>query len=752
MFSSDFKNSGIKLIHYRFNLIEAIMIIIILSNIAISKPLISNLSGVILDSETLDPIPNVVVAIEGTNIFVTSRADGSFLIKELSNDSYSISFSHLAYHKKTVEIKLEENSTRSLKVYLTPKTINISDVIVTDKFKTISKFDEIAEYTNVLKGKKLQRDLAQTLAETLKRETGLSIRSMGPAPSRPVIRGLGQDRVLISEDGNKTSDLSATSPDHAVTIEPFTVNRIEVIRGPKVLLQTPTTLGGVVNVIRNDIPEEIEEHFHILGGLYGETINKGFLGSLSTDIPLNPFAFRFEISRRNANDIHSPIGQLKNSYSRSLNYSLGGSYINDFGLLGASFRRFEIDYGIPGGFIGAHPNGVDIEMFRQQGNFKSLIKINSEILKDIQFSFGNSLYRHKEFESSGRIGSEFRIINNSGAINFNHNSISIFKNGTVGFSFEHRDFDIGGYVFTPPSKSLNIAGYLFETLRFGKFSFEFGGRYSFDNISPNEEIPNSDIGPIVKKTFKTFSLSFSTLYEITDYVFVGANISKSSRVPTIEELFSQGPHLAAYSYEVGNPNLSPESGIGTEFFVYHKFDNVIFNINLFYNNLSSYIIPRNTGQINYQTFLPIYSTYGVGAVFKGAEVQFDWKLFKYFGLNLNLSYTDGRFKGSGAPLPQIPPLKVQLELKYSTDKYNFGIITEFADAQNKVDVFEEPTAGYIVNNLFLQYSLITGELIHNFSFNVDNIFNVTYYNHLSRIKSILPEAGRNLRISYKMYL
>lgn len=731
---------------------EAIMIIIILSNIANSKPLINNLSGIILDSETLDPIPNVVVAIEGTNIFVTSRADGSFLIKGLSNDSYSISFSHLAYHKKTVEIKLEENSTRSLKVYLTPKTINISDVIVTDKFKTISKFDEIAEYTNVLKGKKLQRDLAQTLAETLKRETGLSIRSMGPAPSRPVIRGLGQDRVLISEDGNKTSDLSATSPDHAVTIEPFTVNRIEVIRGPKVLLQTPTTIGGVVNVIRNDIPEEIEEHFHILGGLYGETVNKGFLGSLSTDIPLNPFAFRFEISRRNANDIHSPIGQLKNSYSRSLNYSLGGSYINHFGLLGASFRRFEIDYGIPGGFIGAHPNGVDIEMFRQQGNFKSLIKINTEILKDIQFSFGNSLYRHKEFESSGRIGSEFRIINNSGAINFNHNSISILKNGTVGFSFEHRDFDIGGYVFTPPSKSLNIAGYLFETLRFGKFSFEFGGRYSFDNISPNEEIPDSDIGPIVKKTFKTFSLSFSTLYEITDYVFVGANISKSSRVPTIEELFSQGPHLAAYSYEVGNPNLSPESGIGAELFVYHKFDNVIFNINLFYNDLSSYIIPRNTGQINYQTFLPIYSTYGVGAVFKGAEVQFDWKLFKYFGLNLNLSYTDGRFKGSGAPLPQIPPLKVQLEFKYSTDKYNFGIITEFADAQNKVDVFEEPTASYLVNNLFLQYSLITGELIHNFSFNVDNIFNVTYYNHLSRIKSILPEAGRNLRISYKMYL
>lgn len=752
MFNNFFFLGRNKIFLYRLNIFKAIVIFLLFSSVGISKPILSNLTGVILDSETLDPIPNVVIAIEGEDLFVTSRADGSFLIKDLSKNSYVISFSHLAYHKKQVEINIDENSPLSLKIYLTPKTINISDVIVTDKFKTISKFDEIAEYTNVLKGKKLQRDLAQTLAETLKRETGLSIRSMGPAPSRPVIRGLGQDRILISEDGNKTSDLSATSPDHAVTIEPFTSNRIELIRGPKVLLQTPTTLGGVVNVIRNEIPEEIEEHFHLSGGFYGETANNGYLGSLSTDIPLNPFAIRLEISKRNADDITSPLGELKNSYSSSLNYSAAGSYIDDFGFIGASFRGFELDYGIPGGFIGAHPNGVDIKIFRRQSNFRSGIKVDSNLLEDIQISFGNSLYRHKEFESSGRIGSEFRILNNAGSVNLNHKDISIFDNGTVGFSFEHRDFDIGGYVFTPPSKSLNIAGYFFETLRTGKFSFEFGGRYNFDNVSPDQEIPDSDIGAIFNKTFNTYSLSFSTLYEITDYVFIGSNISKSSRVPTLEELFSQGPHLAAYSYEVGNPNLTPESGIGTELFVYHKFENVIFNINLFYNDLSSYIIPRNTGEINYQTFLPIYKTYGVGAIFKGAEVQFDWKLIKNLALNINFPYTSGKFKESGSPLPQIPPFKSQIEIKYTMDNLNVGIISELADEQTRVDVFEEPTKGYFVNNLFLHYTLITGELIHNLSLSVDNIFDVTYYNHLSRIKSILPEAGRNFRVSYKMYL
>lgn len=150
--------------------------------------------------------------------------------------------------------------------------------------------------------------------------------------------------------------------------------------------------------------------------------------------------------------------------------------------------------------------------------------------------------------------------------------------------------------------------------------------------------------------------------------------------------------------------------------------------------------------------MPIYKTYGVGAIFKGAEVQFDWKLIKNLALNINFAYTSGKFKESGSPLPQIPPLKSQIEIKYTMDNLNVGIISELADEQTRVDVFEEPTKGYFVNNLFLHYTLITGELIHNLSLSVDNIFDVTYYNHLSRIKSILPEAGRNFRVSYKMYL
>ena len=232
---------------------------------------------------------------------------------------------------------------------------------------------------------------------------------------------------------------------------------------------------------------------------------------------------------------------------------------------------------------------------------------------------------------------------------------------------------------------------------------------------------------------------------------MGANISKSSRVPTIEELFSEGPHLAAYSHEVGNPDLTPESGIGTEFFIYHKFDAFNFTINVFRNQINNYIIPRNTGETNYSTFLPIYSSCGADALLYGFEGRVDWNLFGNISISSSVSYTRGKFSETGKPLPQIPPMKLLTELKYQTGDLNIGLGCEAAGKQDMIDEFELPTAGYAIFNVYAQYSLVSGTFVHNFSLTAENIFDKEYRNHLSRVKSIMPEAGRNFRLTYKLY-
>lgn len=706
------------------------------------------ISGKILNAENSEPTANALILLVETNQYTTSSGDGSFSFRNIKVNKFRLKITHLGFQEKLIDLNLLEHHSRNLIVYLIPKTINLSPVIISANSR-LSFVEELQQFSSILSGKELQRNLSQTLASTLKNEAGLSIRSMGPAPSRPVFRGLGQERVIISEDGFNTMDLSATSPDHAVTLEPFQAERIEVLRGPKILTRSSSTFGGIVNVVKNDIPIQVHNQIHFNAGGYFESANKGFLNGFQSEIPFNPIAIRFELSQRKTDDLKTPIGYLNNSMSKNLNSNIGLSFVDDFGVIGSSFKIYNLDYGIPGGFVGAHPFGVNIRIEKQQINLLSDIKTGTN---NFNFKFSNVQYRHTEFEHNGWIGSAFAINTNLAHLNFEHSDFSFFDDGILGVSLEHRDFNIGGYVFTPPSYSLNISSYIYETFRTERLNFEISFRYSYDKVTPKKKRISNRIGQIDERTFNNISFSVAGLYKLSELVFIGMNLSKSSRVPTIEELFSDGPHLAAYSYEVGNPKLKSESGYGTELYVYHRFERLNFNLNLFYNHFDYFIIPQNSGKINYQTFLPIYETRGVRAAHFGFESSLEWKLNKNFSLNNSISFVNGYFLDNKKPLPQIPPLKGEIGVKYSLENLSVGLMTEWSASQNRVDEFEEKTSGFATLNFFAQYIFQTGDFIHNVGFSVENLLNKEYRNHLSRVKSILPEAGINLRVIYKLMI
>ena len=147
-------------------------------------------------------------------------------------------------------------------------------------------------------------------------------------------------------------------------------------------------------------------------------------------------------------------------------------------------------------------------------------------------------------------------------------------------------------MFTPPTKSLKFSGYSYQSFEIDDFSLEAGFRINYDQFNPDLKTLNTKNKLITAREFFSNSLSISSLYSLGKHISIGVNVNKTSRVPTIEELYSEGPHLAAYSYEIGNQNLESESGIGTEIFSYLKNDDIFFMITFFRNDFSYFITPR----------------------------------------------------------------------------------------------------------------------------------------------------------------
>jgi iron complex outermembrane receptor protein len=324
------------------------------------------------------------------------------------------------------------------------------------------------------------------------------------------------------------------------------------------------------------------------------------------------------------------------------------------------------------------------------------------------------------------------------------------EDGVFGVSGQYRDFEIGGFVFTPKSVSTNLSLYFWQPFNYDRLSFEFSGRLNRDLVTPEKE-KLAKIGYIRERDFVTYSLAVSTIYEFTNTFFGGINLSRSSRVPTIEELYSEGPHLAAYSYETGNPDLSSEHGYGAELFAYFKLTNFYTILNFYYFDLSSFIIPRNTGTINYQTFLPVYTNQGVDATIKGVELQSEYKPVKGTVVSVKISYTEGTLSTNN-PMPQIPPAKLYFEIEQQIWKNaTIDLGWELAAPQTRLDNFETSTAGYSLLNFGFRQSFTIGITTALFTAGIDNILNVEYRNHLSRVKSVMPEAGRNFRTTLKIY-
>ncbi len=463
----------------------------------------------------------------------------------------------------------------------TPKPpVQLPDVVITGNPLGSDLF-ELVSPASVLSGERLILQRKSTLGETVGELPGVSSSYFGPNASRPVIRGLDGDRIRLMHNGIGILDASSASPDHAVTVDPLIVDRVEVLRGPAALLYGGSAVGGVINVIDNRIPQSPVKGFTgsaegRFGGAERETgggatleggngsiaVHADVYGRDTSDLRIPDFA-RSERLRASGSGFGLPSsgveakGTLNNSASRSNGGALGGAATWDKGYFGASISSFNANYGT------VSEETVRIDMRSSKLDVGGEVREMGSAINSLKFKFSRTDYEHKEVDA-GVIGTTFKNNGYEGRLEALHGNIGPLK-GMVGVQFTNFDFSaLGAEAFIPRTKTDAKGVFFFEELPLGKLKLTFGGRYERAKLqsdgggATDVSTGNPRFDPAQTRTFSATSGALGGLYSFTDGLGLAVNYSYTERPPTYAELYSNGPHLATLAYEVGNVNLGKE--------------------------------------------------------------------------------------------------------------------------------------------------------------------------------------------------
>ena len=710
------------------------------------------IEGVVHDAGTGAALAGSLVAVVGDARTAITHGDGMFHLTGIQGGSYTLRVERLGYRGRTIEVELGDVGT-FVEIGLEPSPLAVPGLVVTAML-TERGAAEALRPVDVMAGEELLRRMTGTVAETLASIPGLAATSMGPATSRPVIRGLSGDRVLMLEDGSRVGDVSSAGPDHATAVDPLAARRIEVVRGPASLLYGSNALGGVINVIRDEIPSWVPRHSTGAASLQLETASDALAAGASTTFALSRrIPLRLEVTGRTAGDLRTPAGQLGNTGVETLNAGAGSSWVGDWGHVGGSVRGYRNHYGIPGGFVGGHTEGVRIEMERAAVKAQAAINEPAGALGSVEFDGAYTWYRHKELESENIIGTLFRLQTLSGDVLARHRAWGPFSGGVVGVRAAWDGFGYGGSgvarTDTPDTQRSTVAAYMFEEVDLGTVRIEAGLRYDWVFISPSHKDPDSDIGDVRDRSFHAASASFGLLRNLGAGMTIGASLARAFRTPDVTELFSEGPHLAAYTFEIGNPSLGTEQGTGFDMFVRFESPRIRAEIAGFHNRIRGYIYGEETGRLS-RVLLPIYQFQSNDAELTGFEGSLNWDLGRGFALQALASSVRGTLTETDRPIPLIPPLQGHLGIEYERPAWFVGWDTEMATEQDRVGPFESPTKGYTVFNASAGARLTVGGRLNVITVSLHNVTNREYRNHLSRVKEIMPEAGRGLSLGYRV--
>ncbi len=623
--------------------------------------------------------------------------------------------------------------------------------------------DEIASPTTVLAAARLAQRLQPTLGETLAGLPGVDSTYFGPGASRPIIRGLGGDRIRVLTGGVGTIDASVISPDHAVSLDPLLIERVEIVRGPASLLYGGGAIGGVVNIIDGRIPEAlpvapVTGRFEARGNSgaderAGAGVVAGAAGKL---------AWRLDGFRRQTGDVRIPglgptpaiaaemigngetpsDGRLINSATETSGGAAGLSYIGESGHVGAAYSGFDSLYGTV-----AEPE-VTIKL--RQRRFDA----HGEWLKPIgwlraaKLNFGLADYQHDELEGTA-LGTRFKNKGYEGRFELLHEKAGAFE-GALGFQATRSDFEaMGEEAFLPPTVTEAKALFLYEEATSGPVTWQLGARAERQKITPEAGSGFPD------RSHSLATFTGGAVWKLNaDYAFA-LSLSVNERAPNAQELFADGPHIGTGAYEVGDPTLGKEKSVGFDLSLRKRRGFLTGELSLFVNRFNGYIFEQDTGLIDPDAGLPVFAYEQRDAKLYGgeAEITFHFHESKSFLADFRLFADSVRATNTtdGTPLPRITPVRFGAAFDWRSGPWSFNAELRHVESQRRVAPGETDTAGYDLLTLSGSRRFALGKTTGEVFVRATNLLDATARVHASFLKNIAPLPGRDFSLGLRLY-
>ena len=686
------------------------------------------------------------------------------------------------------------------------KSMLLPDVVVTESYQQ-RQAKKSALTVEVVEQEFLRKHFTGNFMQAMENIPGVQAMDIGSGFSKPMIRGMGFNRIAVLENGIKQEG-QQWGADHGLELDAFNIGTVNVLKGPSSLLYGSDAMGGVIDITSPPVPS-VDMLFGDVT-LLGKSVNGTLGGSFMLGIKKSFWYAQVRYSEQHFGDYRIPtdtivyLTQKMPVYGRKLKNTAGIE--RNIGFFAQYQRqRYKANYSVSnvyqktGFFPGAH--GIpDVSRVEDDGDSRNMelpySKVNHLKVTTLQQYAWEKLVLSGDFGFQNNHREEWSVFHThygsqpvpekdpDKELAFNLNTLSASVKvrfigsssweHALGWDGQHQRNDISGYSFLLPEYYRSTTGLLWLTTYKPNnvISVSGGMRYDYGyiHISSHEDAYLADYlrkqgydeeqvehykwnSHAVKKKFGDYSFSLGLVWTPSERHMVKANVGRSFRLPGANELAANGVHHGTFRHEQGDTNLKSEQGWQMDASYNLRYNGFSISVSPFVSWFSNYIFLRPTGE---WSVLPhagqIYRYTGAEALFAGTEATIDIHFLRSFNYRISGEYVYTYNCDEHIPLSFSPPFSMRNTLTWQRKQVMLYAEWQSIARQNRVDRNEDRTPG--VNLFHLGGSLnipIRGNQAIEITLTARNIFNTRYYNHLSFYRKVeIPEPGRNFQLLIKI--